>query len=193
MDNDASKTLIRAVDQTGKIISTMGFGQLGLSTPCKDWNVRDVVNHLISSLYMFSQAAMGAKFNLQEFGVDRVKYDAVVSYGQEAAKLKIALGRAGVMEQEWQLSFGETPGWLAADIAIIEFVTHGWDLAKATTSTVELDPELAEVALANAQELVSQFGRQEGVFGPELEAPEGADAYQRLASFTGRDPAAVLR
>jgi uncharacterized protein (TIGR03086 family) len=188
MDNESSKILIRAVDQTGRIISNLGFGQLALSTPCTEWNARDVVNHLISSLHMFSQAAMGAKFNLEEFGVDRVKYDAAVSYGQEAAKLKVALGRAGVLDQEWQLAFGETPGWLAVDIAIIEFVTHGWDLATATNSKVALDPELSEVALANARELVSQFGRQEGVFAPEIEAPEGADAHQRLAAFTGRQP-----
>ncbi len=192
MDNESSKILLRAVDQTGKIVGAMGIGQLGLSTPCTEWNVRDVLNHLISSLYMFSQAAMGAPFNLQEFGVDRVKYDAVVSYAQEAAKLKVALGRAGVLDQEWKLSFGETPGWLAVDIAIIEFVTHGWDLAKATNSPVELDPELSRVALANAQELISQFGRQEGVFAPEVEPPEDADAHQILAAFLGRDPLAVL-
>ncbi len=95
---------------------------------------------------------MGAKFNLEEFGVDRVKYDAAVSYAQEAAKLKIALGRAGVFDQEWDLAFGSPDGHLAVDIAIIEFVAHGWDLARATTSKVELDPELAEVALANARD-----------------------------------------
>jgi len=189
---EPTKILQRAVDQTGKIVATMGYGQLGLSTPCTEWNVRGLVNHLISSLYMFQRAAMGAPFNLEEFGVDRVKYDAVVSYGQEAAKLKVALGRTGVLEQEWQLSFGETPGWLAVDIAIIEFVTHGWDLAKATNTAVELDPDLAEVALANARELISQFGRQENVFGPELAAPDGADAHQRLAAFLGRDPLLVL-
>lgn len=190
---EASKNLLRAVDQTGRIISNLGYGQLNLSTPCAEWNVRDLVNHLISSLYMFSQAAMGAKFNLEEFGVDRVKYDAAVSYAQEAAKLKVALGRVGVLEQEWQLAFGETPGWLAVDIAVIEFVAHGWDIARATTSPVELDPELSRLALANARELTSQFGRQEGVFGPELAPPEGADAHQALAAFLGRDPLAVLK
>ncbi|MEA2685667.1 MAG: hypothetical protein QOE93_862, partial [Actinomycetota bacterium] len=136
---------------------------------------------------------MGAKFNLEEFGVDRVKYDAAVSYAQESAKLKIALGRAGVMDQEWDLAFGSPEGSLAVDIAIIEFVAHGWDLARATNSTVELDPELAETALANARMLTSQFGRQEGVFADELPAPEGADAYQVLASFLGRNPLEVLR
>jgi len=193
MDNETTKILQRAVDQTGKIVAGMGVGQLGLSTPCTEWNVRDLVNHLISSLYMFSQAAMGAPFNLEEFGVDRVRYDATVSYAQEAAKLKVALGRAGVLEQEWKLAFGETPGWLAVDIAVIEFVTHGWDLHKATTSKVELDPGLAEVALTNAQELISQFGRQEGVFGPEVELAEVPDSYHRLAGYLGRDPNVVLR
>jgi uncharacterized protein (TIGR03086 family) len=188
MDNESAKILQRAVDQTGKIVSGMGYGQLGLSTPCPEWNVRGLVNHLISSLYMFAQAAMGAPFNLEEFGVDRVKYDAVVSYAQEAARLKVALGRAGVLDQEWQLAFGETPGWLAVDIAIIEFVTHGWDLHQATNSQVELDPELSEVALANAQELIAQFGRQEGVFAAEIEPPELADAHQRLAAYLGRQP-----
>ena len=127
-----------------------------------------------------------------EFGVDRVKYDAAVSYAQEAAKLKIALGRPGVMDQEWDLAFGSPDGELAAAIATIEFVTHGWDLARATNSSVDLDPELAEIALANAQMLTTQFGRQPGVFADELPAPEGADAYQRLAAFVGRDPVAVL-
>ena len=192
MDNDSSKTLIRAVEQTGRIISSLGYGQLGLSTPCTEWNVRDVINHLISSLHMFSQGAMGAKFSLEEFGVDRVKYDAAVSYAQEAAKLKIALGRPGVMDQDWDLAFGSPDGHLAVAIAIIEFVAHGWDLARATNSKVELDPELAEVALANAQMLTTQFGRQEGVFADELKAPDDADAYQRLAAFVGRDPLAVL-
>ncbi len=191
MDNDSSKILIRSVEQTGRIISSLGYGQLGLSTPCTEWNVRDVVNHLISSLHMFSQGAMGAKFNLEEFGVDRVKYDAAVSYAQEAAKLKIALGRPGVMDQEWDLAFGSPDGELAAAIATIEFVTHGWDIARATNSSVELDPELAEIALANAQMLTTQFGRQPGVFADELPAPEGADAYQRLAAFVGRDPLAA--
>ena len=183
---EQTKILQRAVDQTGKIVATMGPGQLGLSTPCTEWNVRDLVNHLISSLYMFQQGAMGAPFNLQEFGVDRVKYDAAVSYAQESAKLKVALGRSGVLEQEWKLAFGETPGWLAVDIAIIEFVTHGWDLAQATGSKVELDPELAEVALVNAMELIAQFGRQKGVFEPEIEVADGADVHQRLAAYLGR-------
>jgi len=103
------KILQRAVDQAGKVVANMGYGQLGLSTPCTEWNVRDMVNHLISSLHMFSQAAMGAKFDLQEYGIDRVKYDATVSYAQESAKLKIALGRAG-----WPSTSPSSSSWPTA-------------------------------------------------------------------------------
>ena len=71
-------------------------------------------------------------------------------------------------------------------------MAHGWDLARATNSSVDLDPDLAEVALVNARMLTTQFGRQEGVFGPELAPPDGADAHQRLAAFLGRDPLIVL-
>lgn len=186
MDYDRIKTLQRAVDQTGRVVANLGPGQLALATPCTEWNARGLVNHLISSLYMFGRGAQGEQFDLEEFGVDRVRYDAAASYDQEAAKLKVALGREGALDRDWSLAYGEIPGWLAVDIAVIELVTHGWDLATATNSPVELDPELSEVALANARELISQFGRREGVFGPEVDVGEDADAHQRLAAYLGR-------
>ena len=63
---------------------------------------------------------------------------------------------------------------------------HTWDLATALgRSTGDLDAEVAERGLAFMGASLTDDNRSPA-FGPEQPAPEGADAYRRLAAFAGR-------
>ena len=68
--------------------------------------------------------------------------------------------------------------------------THGWDLAKATGQSTDLDPALAEQILEVAAMIVpDQFrGPEPMPFGPAVEPPAGAPVADRLAAFFGRTP-----
>jgi hypothetical protein len=71
--------------------------------------------------------------------------------------------------------------WQLAELAV-----HSWDLATALGSdTGELDGEVAERGLAFMQGGLTDDNRGPA-FGPEQPAPEGADAYTRIAAFAGR-------
>lgn len=64
---------------------------------------------------------------------------------------------------------------------------HGWDLATATGQRTELDPELAEFALAFAHRALPPERRGGEVpFGPVVPAPDGAGPYARMAAWLGR-------
>ena len=75
-------------------------------------------------------------------------------------------------------------------LATTDTFTHGWDLAKATGQSTDLDPALAEELLQAAQLLVpDQFRGDEPMpFAPPVEPPAGATAADRLAAFMGRQP-----
>ena len=71
-------------------------------------------------------------------------------------------------------------------LATTDTFAHGWDLAKATGQSTDLDPELAEGLLANAPIPDTFRGDEPMPFGPQQEAPPGATAADRLAAYLGR-------
>ncbi|HEY1651631.1 MAG TPA: hypothetical protein VGG09_07085 [Acidimicrobiales bacterium] len=85
--------------------------------------------------------------------------------------------------------FGELPGSVFVHIACGDTFTHGWDLAKATGQSTDLDPEVAAQLLGIVTGLLPDSLRGEdgqAPFGPVQVAPAGACAADQLAAFMGR-------
>jgi len=183
---DQIETFTRAVDQTGRIVAAVKPDQLGDPTPCADWDVRALLNHTIGGVYMFDDAAQGKELDVARFEQDVVGSDPADSYEQGAAKLKKTVQQPGVLDGQWTMPFGATPGQIAISIATVECLIHGWDVAKATGQRPEYDAEVTESAMQAAQLFPPDIVRVPGVFGPEAECPDGAPLEDRLAAFLGR-------
>ena len=82
---------------------------------------------------------------------------------------------------------GEFPATWAVGQHLADVAVHAWDLATATHQSTKLDPELARVALDWARAALKPELRG-NTFGPEIEVPENAPIYERLAGFFGRNP-----
>lgn len=85
-----------------------------------------------------------------------------------------------------KLPFGEYPGAAFMGLATTDTFAHGWDLAKATGQSTDLDPELAETLLANAAIPDGFRGDEPMPFGAKREAPAGSTAADRFAAHLGR-------
>jgi len=71
----------------------------------------------------------------------------------------------------------------------MELATHTWDLSEALGRPLELSPEIGEFALTTALRALPGPDRPAGIpFNSARPAPEGADAYGKLAAWTGREP-----
>ncbi len=80
----------------------------------------------------------------------------------------------------------DSPADGAADWQCAELAVHTWDLATALGRPTDgLDPEPAERGLAFMRASLTE-DRRGPAFGPEQPAPDGADAYRRIAAFAGR-------
>ena len=187
---DPVALLSRALDQTGAIIARVRPEQATLPTPCRSWDVRALVNHVVQDVQQFTAMAGGGAW--EQHDRDVVGDDWAGAYRAAAGALLAAWQRPGALEQTVRLPVGEVPASWRVDQQITDLAVHGWDVAKATGQPTGLDPELGQLALAWGREnLQPQFRGDEAsgrVFGVEVRVDADAPLYDRLAGFFGRDP-----
>ena len=159
-------------------------------TPCPDWNVRALVNHLVYedvwTVPLMDGATIddvGDRFEGDLLGDDPL---ARARAACDAAKTAAASGIvAGVVAH---LSFGDTPADEYAHQLAADHIIHGWDLAAATGTDRSIDPELVDALAAWFADREDQY-RGSGVIG---ERPAGVgdpdDPQDRLLVAFGRDP-----
>lgn len=192
MPTDPLALLSRALDQQGALIAEVRRDQLELPTPCRSWDVAALVNHVVHDLGQFAAQAGGGSPDwtavAAEVGDARVEL-----YREGAAALLEVWRQAGDLDQAVSIpGMGELPARFFLDQQTAEFAIHAWDLATATASRIELDPEVAEAALAWAMGAMRpEFRGDEAggkVFGPVVTVAPDAPAHDRLAGFFGRHP-----
>lgn len=186
---DLPALLDQAVASTGEIVAGFRPDQLGDPTPCSEWDVRALLNHLIGVSEAFSHAAEGEPITRPDPRTEYFQGDGyTAAYDAATEDLLAAWRTPGALDATITLPFGDVPGSVAASINFVDLLVHGWDLARATGQDPTFDPDLAEPALEVSRNLVSDEIRSAGAFGPEVAAPAGASEADRLVAFLGRNP-----
>ena len=182
----STEMLEQAIATTRGVLTGVSKEQLGDDTPCAQWKVSDLINHIVGGQYFFASGAKGEPPAGGE--TDFSAGDFVAAFDEGAKVCVAAFSADGVMEKMLTLPFGQMPGSAFVGLAATDTFAHGWDLAKATGQTTDLTPELAAQLLVGAQHAISPaFRSEEGtVFGPEQPAPAGACNADKLAAFLGR-------
>jgi uncharacterized protein (TIGR03086 family) len=175
--------LARACEAVGDLIAEIRPEQWKAPTPCTEWNVRDVVNHLVGMDRVFAALIEGGP--MPERGADRLGDDPVGAGRASSASLQAAFSRPGVLEQSYPGPLGSATGAERLQIRLYDLLAHGWDLAQATGIPARLPEDLAEQALAFVQVQLSRQSRT-GRFAEPQPVEETAPAIDRLAAFLGR-------
>jgi uncharacterized protein (TIGR03086 family) len=181
--------LERAIGQTAMVIAAIPAGDGGMPTPCAGWDVAALLGHVVGQdLRNFLTSVRGGTADWQA-PADDVEQDWPTAFGIRAGQL-LEAWRAADLDQMIDLPGGkQAPFWTRADQEISELAMHSWDLVKATGQPLDLDPELAEHALAWSHQMLRPEFRGPGkAFGVEVPVPADAPAYDRLAGWFGRDP-----
>jgi uncharacterized protein (TIGR03086 family) len=178
----------RALQATTSIVANIGSDAFDRPTPCAQFDVRTLLNHLIAGNHRFEAVARGERAeNLPAMG-DFIDQDALGPYRESADALAKAWSDPAALERTAHLPFGDVPGLVALGVHTVETVTHGWDLAKATGQPTEIDPELCAVAWEFAQGVDDGMRGPNGRFAPAITPPPGATATDTLMAWLGRQP-----
>lgn len=180
----------RTVDRFAALLDRVAHDQWHRTTPCTDWDVRALVNH-VAGEDLWTVPLMGGA-TIEEVG-DRFEGDLLgddpVATGRAACEAAIPAVASGVVAgRTVHLSFGDTPAEEYAHQLAADHLIHAWDLAAAIGADRRLDPEAVDACaawFADREELY----RRAGVVAPRpaVDAPD--DPQSRLLLGFGRDPA----
>ena len=156
-----------AAAEMARLVNGVRDDQLGGPTPCPEYTLGDLLEHVHGLSLAFAMAARKEQLPPSD-GPPR--------------------GTASRLPADWRSSITQR---LDALVALDELVVHGWDVARASGQEYRADT----ASLAGTEQFVSAFSGPEmaqarhGLFGPVVPVPDEAPALDRVIGLTGRDPA----
>jgi uncharacterized protein (TIGR03086 family) len=177
----------KALDATGRIVRGVDAADMDKPTPCDDYDVRALLNHVVSGNLWVAPLVAGK--TIEEVG-DRYDGDVVGSdpsaaYNASAVAAGDAFAQQGAMEAPVAVSYGPVPGEVYAGHRFIDVLIHGWDIAIATGQDDTLDPDLVETCWAIVRPQLDLL-QGSGAFGTAVDIPDDADSETRLLAALGR-------
>jgi uncharacterized protein (TIGR03086 family) len=182
-DSAITDGFARASAAIGDLIDRIAADQWTAPTPCTQWSVRDVVNHLVGMNLVL--VALFEDSPMPERGAERLGADPAGAYHRSAAALRAAAARPGVLQRSQATPVGVATGVERLQWRIVDLLAHGWDLAQATGVVAELPDDLVEQALTFTRTQLPSQPRA-GRFADPQPIRDNAPAIDRLAAFTGR-------
>ena len=186
------KTTLRVKE----VVAGLEQSQAQDPTPCSEWDVRGLLNHLIGGLEFTAGCIAGSPPNIRPSDADssyidepdvavlieayHTLLDRVLQSGSEPGALD------GIVSTP---NFGEMPvSQIFVGTTMDQFI-HGWDLAKATGQDTALNPDLVEFAYGMLTSGgFADMGRQAGFIGPEIAVPDNSSPQDKLIAYMGRQP-----
>ncbi len=174
--------LARSLDATGRLVEGVRDDQWDLSTPCAQWSVRDLVQHLVIGNRLFAEALLDGSPPVDPADSE----PPAAAYRHSANALIAAFESPGALERLVTIPLGTVPGLVALNLRLVEALVHGWDLATATGQSPGHDESLAEQALEFTRPQLDRIPADRTPFAPPQPIADDAPALDRLAACLGR-------
>ncbi|MFD0557390.1 uncharacterized protein (TIGR03086 family) [Stackebrandtia endophytica] len=176
--------LAPAADHMSRLLTEVRDDQLDGPTPCEEYHLGDLIQHVDGLAVAFRAAAdkaplpPGTPVGLDEGWRERI--------GEHLRQLVAAWRAPEAWEGRTEAGGVELTGAEAGAVALNELVIHGWDVARSIDRTYEPD----ETSLAVSEQFVTAAAADPvpGLFAPPVPVAEDASRLDRVVGLAGRDP-----
>jgi len=165
----------------GGVVANLTADDLDRPTPCREFTVRGVLEHMIGGATLFAAAYRGETPSEPDVS------DVLAGFGPALENLFGALTAPGALDQKIAAPFGEADGEDFARYIALDGIIHGWDLATATGQPYNPPDDLVAEIETYARRAVDPL-RDGDAFAAAVDAAPDATPIERLAAFTGRRP-----
>lgn len=182
---DPVERIDRSTAFAGAKVKGVDAQDMNKPTPCSEFDVRALLNHMMGNLRMLTRAARDEKPERpqgEQFGSNPGE-----DYEEGRRELLEAISSPGVFDRDWQMPFATMSGQVMGTIAFMEHLTHGWDVAKATNQDTTMPPDLVADCMQVVQPM-DELIRTPGVCGPRIPVPDSASTQDKFVAFLGRTP-----
>lgn len=184
-------TLVRGACQlVTTVLHAAAATGLDRPTPCTDFNLRRLIDHFAGTTGALARAGTRQPLDPDDPWGSRTSVADGDSAGVLAANLD-ALAAGWSTPAAWRGSVatggGELPATAVGDMALIEVLVHGWDLARSAGALLPVSPELGSEARRLVEE-TAELGRQLQAYGPPVALDQTATDFEHALAAAGRDP-----
>lgn len=194
---------VRPLHRTAVLVSVDVVGavtanDLRRPTPCAGWSLANLLAHMTAQHHGFAAAARGAGAEPAVWEsahvADAVAADPVGTYSAAAADVLDAFAGDGVLDATFALpEFGPGatfPGALAIGFHFVDYVVHGWDVARAIDAPFELPADVVAAVLPLVLAVPDgEYRTIDGApFAPAVATHDAAADFDRILSHLGRSP-----
>ena len=190
---DALAAIAQARTEFQNRLSQIADEQWENATPCDEWNVRSLVNHMMLGDRMAVQLLSGMSVPevLAGFGDDLVggADDVHAAFASSADQMHALFAADGALDGTVQHPMGEIPRTTFIGFRVADYAIHAWDLARGIGADDRLDPELVEWLWADCQPMKDGLASS-GMFGEggSGTVPDGAPLQDLYLDTFGRRP-----
>jgi uncharacterized protein (TIGR03086 family) len=185
----------RVVRASVALVNQAGPGDLARPTPCAVWTLGDLIGHMTTQHYGWTAAAAGDGADLSCWQPGPPAADPVGEYAAAAQRVLEAFGDEVVLGREFALAelspVLRFPAAQAIGFHFIDYLVHGWDVARSLGVAYQPEPGVLAAALTIARAVPDGELRKQGLvpFAPGLPVATQADLLDQIVAMLGRSPA----
>jgi uncharacterized protein (TIGR03086 family) len=172
--------------KTKTVLRSVASDQHGRVTPCGDFDVAALLNHIAVWVQVFDSSVNDAPLPFDPMA-HTVTADWADTFAASSARIIEGL-RTNGFDRPMTMTSSPLPGEFVVNMLLMEYIGHGWDLCQATGQASPYSDHEADAALIGAQAILQPQYRGTGMFEAEVSVPDDAAPMDRFVAFLGRDP-----
>jgi len=179
--------IVRGIDAFDEKVRAVPPDAWAAPTPCADWSVRDLVNHVTGEHLWVPHlldgetiAQVGDRYDGDVLG------DSPLTAWESAADASRAAWLSTSPGAVVHLSFGDNPALEYGRQMLSDLLIHGWDLARGVGLDETMDPATVASVLGYLEANAKSW-EAAGIFAPSVQI-DSDDPAKRLIALSGRQP-----
>lgn len=169
-----------AAHRAEEVLGGVAPSQLAAPTPCSEWSVQDLIDHLTGGTDYLTAALAGRQ-------PEPRSNTTAADFSAGVTAVLAGLQEEGAADRTCMSPLGfEWPVGQAVAGTFMDILIHTWDLARATDQDETLDPQLVAACTAMFLPDMPERGRQGGIVGPAIPVGPDASPQEQLLAAMGR-------
>jgi uncharacterized protein (TIGR03086 family) len=185
---DELTLLTQAERELSRVISGLDDADTEVVSNCAPWTVRRLASHVLKNQLFWAGLVTGQDLMSQDEAMAAVPYDGdLAPIAAEVTEQVTELWHTdGVLAAHHGTPFGELPGAVVVNFALIDAAAHAWDLSASVGRAIEFPAEWIPGMTGVVDLTCTEHTVEIGLIKPPTQPPADATDTQRLMARAGR-------
>jgi uncharacterized protein (TIGR03086 family) len=180
--------LTGTVHELERVVGGIDDAEMDNVSNCPPWTVRRLASHALKNQLFWAGRVAGQDLMAQDEAMAAVPYtgDLGPIAAEVGARVLELWHGEGVMTAHHVTPFGELPGAVVVNFALVDAAAHAWDVSSSLGRAIEFPSEWIPGLTRVVEVTCTEHAVEIGLVKPPIEPADDASDTQRLMAAAGR-------